>query len=160
MTTTQTTRQPRYEVHPIGYVRRSDQGVRLEISEQFRPGLKQLEHFSHIVVLWWVDQHDNEESRSTMQCHPPYAPSKITGVFACRAEYRPNPIGITTCKISHLDEEEGILGVHNIDAFDSTPILDLKGYFPVCDRVKDARIPEWTQGWGEWMPDEGLGLEY
>jgi tRNA (Thr-GGU) A37 N-methylase len=47
-----------------------------------------------------------------------------------------------------------------MDAFDGTPVLDLKGYFPVCDRVKDVRIPEWTEGWGEWMPDEGLGLEY
>jgi tRNA-Thr(GGU) m(6)t(6)A37 methyltransferase TsaA len=155
-----TMKSPNYELHPIGYVRRSPQSVHLEIAEPFRPGLKQLEHFSHVIVVWWADQHDNAEDRSTMQCYPPYAPSKLTGVFACRAEYRPNPIAITTCKVSELDEEQGILGIHSIDAFDGTPILDLKGYFPVCDRVKEARVPEWTDGWGEWMPDEGLGLEY
>jgi tRNA-Thr(GGU) m(6)t(6)A37 methyltransferase TsaA len=123
-----TTKSPDYELHPIGHVRRSPQSVHLEIAEPFRPGLKQLEHFSHVIVLWWADQHDNAEDRSTMQCYPPYAPSKLTGVFACRAEYRPNPIGITTCKISDLDEEHGVLGVHNIDALNGTPILDLKGY--------------------------------
>jgi tRNA (Thr-GGU) A37 N-methylase len=66
---------------------------------------------------------------------------------------------MTVCKISKLEEDKGIIDVPNIDAFDGTPILDLKGYFPVCDRVQDARIPEWTEGWGEWMPDEGQGLD-
>ena len=50
--------------------------------------------------------------------------------------------------------------VAQIDAFDGTEVLDLKAYFPVCDRVRDAHIPEWLN-WGiDWLPDEGLGLEY
>ena len=148
-----------YELHPIGHVRRSEDGVRLEILERFWPALKQLGHFSHAIVFWWANQHDNEESRAMLQCEPPYAPGKVTGVFACRAEYRPNPIGMTTCKILEVDEEKGVVRIADIDAYDGSPIVDLKAYFPVCDRVKDAYIPDWLAGWPEWMPDQGLGLE-
>ena len=94
-----------------------------------------------------------------MDCIPPYGqnPPK-TGVFATRAEYRPNPIALTTAQILDVDHKKGIIEVQNLDAFDNTPVLDLKAYFPVCDRVKYATIPEWIVGWPEWFPDEGMGL--
>ena len=148
-----------YQIYPIGYVRRSEDDVHLEILAPFRAGLKQLDHFSHVMAFWWADQHDNDESRGTMQTKPPYAEDKVTGVFACRAEYRPNPIAVTTCKILAVDEDNGVVQVANIDAYDGTPLLDLKAYFPVCDRVQEAHIPEWLSYWPEWMPEEGLGLE-
>ncbi len=144
---------------PIGYVRR-DPNVYLEICEPFRPALRQLDHFSHVMVFWWAHNHDNEKSRSIMQTNPPYAADKVTGVFACRAEYRPNPIGMTVCTLEEVDEEKGIVHITDIDAYDGTPIVDLKAYFPVCDRVKEAYIPEWLSEWPEWMPEEGLGLDY
>jgi tRNA (Thr-GGU) A37 N-methylase len=110
------------------------------------------------MVFWWADKHDNEKSRGIMQTGPPYAKGKVTGVFATRAEYRPNPIAMTTCKLLAVDENSGTVGVAEIDAFDGTPIIDLKAYFPVCDRVKTARMPQWLAGWPEWMPEEGIGL--
>ena len=145
-------------IHPIGTIRRSGDSVSLEILEPFRPALKQLEHFSHVMVFWWADKHDNEKSRSIMQTEPPYAEGKVTGVFATRAEYRPNPIAVTTCKLLAVDGGSGIVQVADIDAYDGTPIVDLKAYFPVCDRVREARIPEWLADWPDWMPEEGLGL--
>jgi tRNA-Thr(GGU) m(6)t(6)A37 methyltransferase TsaA len=120
--------------------------------------LKQLDRFSHVMIFWWADKHDNAKSRGALQCEPPYAKGKVTGVFATRAEYRPNPIAMTTCKILKADEKSGIVEVADIDAFDGTPVVDLKAYFPVCDRVKEARIPEWLLDWPEWMPEEGIGL--
>jgi tRNA-Thr(GGU) m(6)t(6)A37 methyltransferase TsaA len=147
-----------FHIHLIGYIRRSEDSVHLEILESFRPALKQLDHFSHVMVFWWADKHDNEKSRSIMQTDPPYAKGKVTGVFATRAEYRPNPIAMTTCKLLAVDEERGVVQVASIDAYDGTPIVDLKAYFPVCDRVREARIPEWLSDWPEWMPEEGLGL--
>jgi len=147
-----------FQIFPIGYVQRDEKNINLEISERFKPALKQLDHFSHVMVLWWAHKHDNEKSRSMLQCEPPYARRKVTGVFATRAEYRPNPIAMTTCKILHVDEITGIIKVADIDAYDGTPIVDLKAYFPVCDRVKRAKIPEWLSDWPEWMPDEGIGL--
>ena len=150
--------QETYNVHPIGYVRRLTDEIHLEIEEPYRPGLKQLEHFSHVMVLWWADKMDTEEFRGMLQCKPPYAEEHLTGVFATRAEYRPNPVALTTCKILAVDEQDGILTIANIDAYDGTPILDLKAYFPVCDRVQEVRIPAWLAGWPDWMPDEGLGF--
>jgi tRNA-Thr(GGU) m(6)t(6)A37 methyltransferase TsaA len=150
--------QSTFKLQPIGYIRRIETHIALEILEPFRPALKQLEHFSHVLVFWWADRHDNEKSRTIMQTEPPYAKGKLTGVFATRAEYRPNPIAMTTCKLLGVDEEQGIIHIANIDAYAGTAIVDLKAYFPVCDRVKEARIPEWLSDWPEWMPDEGLGL--
>lgn len=143
----------KFEVNPIGSVQKTNEGFSIQVNEPFRPGLRQLEHFSHVIVVWWADKHDNQESRSKITTTPPYA-DKLTGVFACRAEYRPNPIAVTTCKILEVDEQKGVIKVPWIDAYSGTPVLDLKAYFPVCDRVKEARIPEWLKGWPEWMPEE------
>jgi tRNA-Thr(GGU) m(6)t(6)A37 methyltransferase TsaA len=148
-----------YQLRTIGFVRRREDGIRLEILEPFRPGLRELARFSHVIVLWWAHKHDNERSRSWLQTEPPYAPGKVMGVYGTRAEYRPNPIGLTVCTIRGVDEEKGEVEVAEIDAYDGTPVVDLKAYFPVCDRVREARIPEWLSDWPEWMPDEGLGLE-
>ena len=41
----------------------------------------------------------------------------------------------------------------------NSPIIDLKGYFPVCDRVKDVKVPTWASDWSQWYPDEGLSLD-
>jgi tRNA-Thr(GGU) m(6)t(6)A37 methyltransferase TsaA len=145
------------ELSPIGHVQKTKNGFTLEIQEPFRPALKQLDHFSHVIVIWWANKHDNPESRSKTQCTPPYA-DKLTGVFACRAEYRPNPLAITTCKILEVNEQKGTVEVPWIDAHNGTPIIDLKAYFPVCDRVKQPHIPDWLKGWPEWMP-EGIDAE-
>lgn len=152
-------RQAAYQVNPIGYVRRTESGIRLEIGEPFRPALRQLDHFSHVMVLWWADRFDDAESRSNLQTRPPYAEERVTGVFATRAPYRPNPIAVTICKLLGVDEEGGTVRVADIDALDGTQVVDLKAYFPVCDRVREAHIPEWLAGWPEWMPDTGIGLE-
>jgi len=144
-----------YRIRPIGRVRRSRSSARLEILEPYRPGLKQLEHFSHVVVAWWADKRDSEKYRNRLQTKPPYAKNKLTGVFACRAEYRPNPIALTTCRILEVDEGNGLVRVAWIDARDGTPLVDLKPYFPVCDRVREAHVPGWLPDWlrSEWMHD-------
>ncbi len=148
-----------FEIYLIGKVERKNSKVYIKLFEKYVPALKQLEHFSHVQVLWWADKHDNEKSRNIMQTTPPYGENPpVTGVFATRAEYRPNPIGLTTAEIVSVDYDKGQLEVKNIDAFDGTPVIDLKAYFPVCDRVKEASIPNWIVGWPEWFPEEGFGL--
>lgn len=147
-----------FRMYPIGYVRREDQEILVEILEPYRPATKQLDKFSHVMVFWWADKHDNEKSRNIMQTEPPYAQGQVCGVFATRAEYRPNPIAMTTCKIEEVDEAQGIVRVSEIDALDGTPVVDLKAYFPVCDRVQHFQVPEWVSDWPEWLPEEGIGL--
>ena len=148
-----------FEIFPIGHVRRDDDGIRLEVLEPYRPALKELDEFSHVIALWWADQVADDECRQVLQCNPPYAEDHLTGVFATRSPLRPNPVAATTCKILSSDEEAGVVRIAEIDALDGTPVLDLKAYFPVCDRVREAHIPAWLSDWPEWMPDEGLGLE-
>lgn len=142
-------------INPIG-VAKADQGrFGVEIHESFRPALKELNRFGHVIVTWWADRHDNEECRSKLQTELPYAKDITAGVFACRSEYRPNPIAITTCKIINLDQAKGIVELEYIDADDGTPILDLKPYIPVCDRMRDIRVAEWYSDWPEWYEDAG-----
>jgi tRNA-Thr(GGU) m(6)t(6)A37 methyltransferase TsaA len=153
-----TLKEDTYLVQAVGRVRQLGRGAELQIYEPFRSALVDLGQFSHVIVLWWGDRHDNPRSRAYLQVEPPYARGRTMGVFATRVEYRPNPIGVTICKMLGVDEETGIVKVANIDAFDGTRILDLKAFFPNYDRVKEAHLPEWLPGWAEWMPEEGLGL--
>jgi len=148
-----------FEVFPVGYVRRDDDRIYLEVLEPYVPALKELERFSHVQVLWWFSEFDDEMYRGVTQSeHAPYE-APVLGVFACRSPVRPNPIGLTTAKILSVDHDEGLVEIANIDAFDDTPVLDLKPYFPSCDRVKDVRVAEWAADWPEWLPEEGLGPE-
>lgn len=148
-----------YQVIPLGVVQRTQDEVTLLIEPPYRPALRALEHFSHVMVLWWADRFDSPEYRQTMQCDPPYAPGHTCGMFATRSPIRPNPLMMTTCKLLEVDEAEGVVRLVDLDAIDGTPILDLKAYFPVCDRVQAATIPDWLEGWPEWMPEDGIGLE-
>lgn len=146
-------------VRPIGTIHRDGDRVWLTVSEPYRPGLLALDRFSHANVLWWASGHDNEDSRSIMQTELPYAPGVTAGVFACRAEYRPNPIATTACKVLDVDPDTGRVDIAAIDAYDGSPLLDIKPYIGVVDRVHDIQVPDWFEGWPEWMPDEGIGLD-
>jgi tRNA (adenine37-N6)-methyltransferase len=148
-----------YQIYPVGYVRREDGRTFLDILSEFAPALKELEGFSHVQVFWWFNEFDDEVSRQTTRFDRMPFEAPVLGVFACRAPMRPNPIGLTTAKIVHIDQDEGQIEIADIDAYDGTPILDLKAYMPFCDRVQTARVPEWAAGWPQWLPEDGLGLE-
>ena len=70
---------------PVGIVHAGDTGFAVEIYPEYRPALKELGGFSHIHVLWWGGQADNNECRKTLTCIPPYAKEHETGVFATRS---------------------------------------------------------------------------
>lgn len=142
----------------IGTVRRGESGVWLEVDEEFRPALRSLDLFSHAIVVWWVDRHDNPESRGILQTELPYAPGVTAGVFACRSEYRPNPIALTVCSLISISEDTGVVQLGEIDALEGSPLLDIKPYIGVVDRVAKIAVPDWYDGWPEWLPEEGTGL--
>ena len=145
-------------LRPIGQIDRSDESVWLSIDPAYRTGLAELDRFSHVLVVWWASEHDDEESRSITQTDLPYAPGETAGVFACRSEYRPNPVAITTCELVEVDLDEGRVVVSDIDAYGGSPLIDIKPYIGVVDRVREVRVPEWYDGWPEWLPDGGIGL--
>ena len=150
--------EPSYRVHPVGYVRRRQERIMLELLEPYRAALRYLDRFGHVIVLWWIDEHDDEESRSTLQTATSYLTDDVAGVFASRSPLRPNPLGLTPCEIVSVDQEAGIVQVVNIDAREGTPILDLKAYIPAVDRVRRPKTPAWLDEWPQWMPEEGHGL--
>jgi tRNA-Thr(GGU) m(6)t(6)A37 methyltransferase TsaA len=151
--------QETYTIFPVGYIKRQDGRVYLQISPPYIPALKEIEQFSHVQVLWWFSEfQDSIYRQATQSDHAPYD-APVLGIFACRSPVRPNPIGLTTARIIDVLPEAGIVEIADLDAFDGTPILDLKPYFPSCDRVKDARLPAWAADWPEWLPENGLGLE-
>ncbi len=147
--------QPTYSLHPIGYVRANEGSFCLEILEPYRPALKEFHQFSHAMIFWWAHKHDNAAERAILTTELPYAPGVTAGVFACRAPYRPNPIALTTMLILDVDEENGRIILPWIDADDGTPILDLKPYIPVSDRIRDVNVAQWFAGWPQWMEDAG-----
>lgn len=129
---------------PIGKIINKENEVCIKLDPKYAPGLKGLEGFSHIQVLWWADK----ASRDTVRLTRPYVkgPAEL-GVFATRSPERPNPIAISNVDISYLDVDNGIVGLYYIDAFDSTLVLDLKPYTPSVDRVENPRVPAWCSHW-------------
>jgi tRNA-Thr(GGU) m(6)t(6)A37 methyltransferase TsaA len=109
----------------------------VEIFLEFAPGLKDLEGFSYIILLY----HLHEVKRVTLTVTP-FLDSQAHGVFATRAPTRPNPIGLSVVKLNRI--EGNILYVDALDILDSTPLLDIKPYVPDFDENIDARI-----GWLE-----------
>ena len=152
------TNSKKYEIVKIGEVNREADKIFLQIDEEYREGLLHLDTFSHVHVFWWAGMFDNQEQRSILTCGLPYANNKKSGVFACLSPERPNLIMTTVCEVQAVDIQQGLVEIANIDAFDGTPILDLKPYFPVCDLVQDARISDWLVGWPDEFPAEGIGL--
>ena len=64
----------------------------------------------------------------------------LLGVFATRSPLRPNPIGLTIVEL--LGRKGTVLTIRGLDAFDGTPVIDVKPYNH-WDIIEDAKVPEW-----------------
>ncbi len=115
----------------------------IEIFPEFCCGLKGIEAFSHLIILYWAHLRDNENERKTLLVFPKRHAVKVeTGVFACRSPSRPNPVGL--CVVELLDVAGCKLRVRGLDAFKDSPIVDIKPYIPRADSVPHAKVPDWT----------------
>lgn len=148
-----------YQITPIGKVRRDRDGIYLQIDEPYRAALEGLNGFSHAQILWWFDQCDDETSRKTTQFDPPFDAPTL-GVFALKAPARPNPIGLSIVRVDSVDLEAGIVTIPRIDAFNGTPLLDIKPYIPSFDRVESTHVPDWAADWPDSMPEDGIPLDH
>jgi tRNA-Thr(GGU) m(6)t(6)A37 methyltransferase TsaA len=145
-----------YVLTPIGKVDVDESlgRFRLQIEERYRPALRGLGSCTHAIILWWADQLENPvEREADLIVELPYAPGVRTGVFANRSQARPNPISITTSFLIDVNEQAGTVDLAWIDAYDGTPVLDIKPYLPMSDRVRDAEYPEWLEGFPDSMED-------
>jgi tRNA-Thr(GGU) m(6)t(6)A37 methyltransferase TsaA len=109
----------------------------IEIFPEYVEGLKDLEGFSHIILLYHFHR-----SQGTKLTVIPFMDSRPRGVFSTRAPKRPNPIGLSVVKLVKI--RGNILHIENVDVLDGTPLLDIKPYVPEFDLYPADRI-----GWLE-----------
>jgi tRNA-Thr(GGU) m(6)t(6)A37 methyltransferase TsaA len=134
----------RFSVFPVGVVKRSPEETFIDVMDSYGEALMGLEGFSHIVVLWWFHQNDTLKRRGTLKVHPRNNPeNQLMGVFATRSPLRPNPIALSTCKILRIEQSR--IFIDKIDAFDGTPILDIKPCITDLDSASDIKIPDWAR---------------
>jgi len=132
-----------FKVQPIGHVQKTDDRTMIVLDKKYQPGLLGLDGFSHIYVFWWFDRNDTPESRSVLQVHPRgNRENPLTGVFATRSPRRPNLIALTLCRVVAV--KENMIEIEKTDAFDGTPVLDVKPYLPGYDTTEDAKVPDWV----------------
>lgn len=114
-------------------------GVRgtVKVFEEFRAGLKDLDGFSHIILLYHFHRGQGFKLHVV-----PFMDSQPRGLFATRAPKRPNPIGLSVVRLCGI--EDTVLQIENVDVLDGTPLLDIKPYVPEFDAQTEVQI-----GWLE-----------
>jgi tRNA-Thr(GGU) m(6)t(6)A37 methyltransferase TsaA len=135
-------------VQPIGVVhnslgrRRYDEWRETEsdiiVNEAYEEALSGLEEYSHVEVLFYL----HEVNRSFVSMiHPTGNPElPLVGAFATRTPNRPSKIALTTCRLLGVDGNR--LKVKGLDAYDGSPVLDVKPHFR--PRHEEVTVPSWV----------------
>jgi len=149
------------QFYPIGIIKtpfRSTEGMpiqpsgatevegTIEIYQDFVEGLKDLDGFSHVILLYHL-----HESKGFQLMVTPFMDDKQRGVFATRAPKRANPIGLSVVKLVKI--ENNILHIENIDVLHDTPLLDIKPFIPDVDSPNVTGLG-WLQGKSGKMKDK------
>ena len=107
----------------------------IEIDPPYVEGLKDLEGFSHLILVYYFHR-----AGPTQLLVTPFLDNEPRGVFATRAPSRPNPLGISVVELKSI--EKNLLHISNVDILDGTPLLDIKPYVPEFDHCEKVR-----RGW-------------
>lgn len=110
----------------------------IEIFPEYEKGLKDIEGFSHIILLYHFHL-----SKTASLLSKPFMDNTSHGIFAIRGPSRPNPIGISIVQL--IKVKNNILYVQDLDIVDGTPLLDIKPYVPEFDKSEVVRIG-WLEG--------------
>jgi tRNA-Thr(GGU) m(6)t(6)A37 methyltransferase TsaA len=105
---------------------RSEKVSQIEVFKEFGEGLKDIEGFSHIIVIFWF----NMSTGYHLLIRTPWD-DVPHGLFATRSPNRPCPLGLTVVEL--MSRKNNILEVKGLDAIDGTPLLDIKPYIPAID---------------------------
>ena len=137
------------KLEPIGFVKTKAVGIEVRdkniisqivFCEELTEALEGIQDFSHMFVLFWLHKMSDED-REIMKVHPRgRRDMPLLGIFATRTPHRPNPIGLTRVKL--LGVEGNVVNVQGLDAFNGTPVLDIKP-LDRWDTTEDFKVPEW-----------------
>jgi tRNA-Thr(GGU) m(6)t(6)A37 methyltransferase TsaA len=122
---------------PIQPISENSAAGTVEVFTEFEAGLKDLEGFSHVILLYHFHR-----SRTYSLSVTPFLDTEARGLFATRAPNRPNPIGMSLVRLAGIEGTR--LHIENIDVLDGTPLLDIKPHVPEFDCAPGART-----GWLE-----------
>jgi len=117
---------------PIQGIFKSDVEAWVELKEEYTGGLKDLDGFSHAIILYYF----HKSQREQMQGRPFLEPDKH-GIFAIRSPHRPNHIGLSVVKIERIEANK--MYFTEVDVLDQTPVLDIKPYVKYFDSREDVR---------------------
>jgi len=109
----------------------------IEIFDQYAEGLKDIDGFSHLILLYWFHQ-GNDYS---LLVKTPWSP-ELHGLFSTRSPDRPNSLGFSVVEL--IERKGNQLKVKGLDALEGTPLLDIKPYLPPIDSKTKVRM-----GWVE-----------
>jgi len=151
-------------IHPIGVIHspykenadipiqgtfKSDVEAWIELEEKYVGGLKDLDKFSHAIILYHFHRSQREETQGQ-----PFLEQNKHGIFAIRSPHRPNHIGLSIIKLKRIEANK--LYFTEVDMLDQTPVLDIKPYVKYFDsrdgvksgwldkHFKDGSIPNGT----------------
>ena len=147
-------------LRPVGFVRTplSDEEVKeswphgieaeIEVLEDYEEALTGIDGFSHLMIIFYMHKVTEEQRKVLRARHKRFitrfglSPDELplVGVFCLDSPHRPNPIGLTIVEL--LERLGRVLRVRGLDAYDGTPVLDIKPYTP-SRRVMELRLPNW-----------------
>jgi len=110
----------------------------IEVFKEFEEGLKDIEGFSHIIVIYWFHKSQGYH----LLVKTPWD-DNLHGLFTTRSPHRPCPLGLTVVEL--VAREKNILKVKGLDAIDGTPLLDIKPYIPSIDERAFVKLG-WLEG--------------
>ena len=135
-------RHTKPEETPIQPVFAADCKGEVEVFSEFEEGLVDVEHYSHLYLLYYLHKAGNVQLRAK-----PFLQNQLHGIFSTRAPARPNHIGLSIVKL--LRREKNVLFIEGVDILDGTPLLDIKPYLARFDRVDTQR-----NGWQDGVDEE------
>ena len=143
------TSQELITMNPVGFVKTKAVGdevknrtviSEIHIKPELSEALDGITEYSHLHILFWLHE-ISESKRRTLKVHPRGRTDlPFTGVFAVRTNLRPNPIGLTLVEL--IAVKGNVLTVRGLDAFNDTPVLDIKPY-DFWDVAKEIKVPNW-----------------
>jgi len=113
----------------------------VEVYPEHEERLDQLDEFSYIYLLYWLDKANRKPKEKVS---PPWIKGNTVGLFASRSPNRINPIGLSVVQVKGITNH--IINISGIDAFDNTPLIDIKPYIKDVDMKENA-----NNGWLETM---------